>query len=371
MKYCISQREENIKALAQKIAKEKVISQRELLDETKDFPYEIVKEIADTGMFKLFIPQAYGGEGGGDAELCIVVEELGKACASIATTYAASALAATPIILFGSEKQKMKYLSKIAQGNLASFCLTEPSAGSDAGGIQTRAIKENDSYVLNGAKQWITNGGEAEVYVVFAATNPSKGARGLSAFIVEKGTPGMSFGKIEDKLGIRASCTREIIFENCKIPTENIIGKEGIGFIVAMRTFDHTRPGVGALAVGIAQGALDELISYAKQVKAPLSLFEQIAELYTKVEAARALVYAVARYADSGAKDVSVYSSMSKLFPSDIAMEVTSKVVEIMGIAGCRKKYSVEKMMRDAKITQIYEGTNEIQKSIIANAISK
>ncbi|MDD2889234.1 MAG: acyl-CoA dehydrogenase family protein [bacterium] len=371
MNYCISEREEHVKATAQKIAKEKIIPQRELLDEKKEFPYEIVKELTNTGMFRLFIPKAYGGDGGGDTELCIIVEEIGKACAAVATTYAASALAATPIILFGSENQKMKYLSKIAKGSLASFCLTEPSAGSDAGGIQTRAIKENDSYIINGAKQWITNGGEAEVYVVFAATNPSRGARGLSAFIVEKGTPGISFGKIEDKLGIRASCTREVIFENCKVPAENLIGKEGVGFIVAMRTFDHTRPGVGALAVGIAQGALDELIAYAKQIKAPLSLFEQIAELYTKVEAARALVYSTARYLDSGAKDVSMYSSMSKLFPSEVAMEVTSKVIELFGIFGCRRKYAVEKIMRDAKITQIYEGTNEIQKLIIANAIAK
>lgn len=371
MNYCLSDREKELKTIAEKIAREKIIPKRELLDEEKIFPMEIVKELADAGMCKLFIPKPYGGEGGGDAELCIVVEELGKACAAVATTYAANALAATPIILFGNEEQKTKYLSQIAQGKLASFALTEPDAGSDAGGIKTKAIKEGDYYIINGTKQWITNGGEAEIYVVAALSNPARGARGVSAFIVEKGTPGMTFGKIEDKLGIRASCTREIIFEDCKIPAGNLLGKEGIGFVVVMKTFDHTRPGVGALAVGIAQAALEQLTDYAKQNKAGLSLFEELSELYTKVEAARALVYSAARYTDSGEKDVSKYSAMSKLFASDVAMEVTSKVIELFGIAGCRQKQAVEKMMRDAKITQIYEGTNEIQKLVIANTLTK
>lgn len=371
MDYCLSEREQKIRAVAKKIAQEHIIPKRESLDEEKTFPSEIVKELADAELFKSFIPKPYGGDGGGDVELCIIVEELGKACAAVATTYAASALAATPIILFGNEEQKTKYLSQIAKGKLASFALTEPDAGSDAGGIQTKAVKQDDFYVINGTKQWITNGGEAEVYVVFAATNPARGARGLSAFIVEKETPGMTFGKTEDKLGIRASCTREIIFEDCKVPAKNLLGKEGIGFIIAMRTFEHTRPGVGALAVGIAQAAIDELLNYAKQNKAGLPVFEKAAELYAKVEAARALVYSTARYIDSGAKDVSMYAAISKLFPSDVAMEVTSKVVELFGIAGCMQRQAVEKMMRDAKITQIYEGTNEIQKLVIANALTR
>lgn len=368
MDYFTSDTQCNLKKIVSQIAQEMIIPHRAELDKEDKFPREILDELARTNMFKTFIPPEYGGTATGIMDLCIVVEELARACAGVGTAYAATALAATPIILFGNEVQKSKYLSRIANGTLASFALTESEAGSDAGSVKTRAVKEGEFYILNGTKQWITNGGEAEICSVFVSTNPERGPRGLSVIIVEKGIPGFSIGKIEDKLGIRASNTAELLFEDCKVPVSNLLGREGAGFLVAMRTFDYTRPGVGALAVGVAQGAIDELIRYKDLIDFEHSQFT-IAELCTKVEAARALVYAVARYADSGAKDVSKWSAMAKLFASDVAMEVTTKAVEIFELAGCTGKYPVEKMMRDAKITQIYEGTNEIQKSVIAREL--
>jgi butyryl-CoA dehydrogenase len=282
-------------------------------------------------------------------------------------------------LLFGTEEQKQKYVPDIAAGKkLAAFALTEANAGSDASGIQTMAVKDGDYYILNGTKQWITNGGEADVYVVLAVTNRSKGNRGFSAFIVEKDTPGLSFGKKEKKLGIRASATREVIFTDCRIPKENILAKEGMGFIVAMKNFDRTRPGIGAQAVGIAQGALDYAASYAHQryqFGQPISSFQAIqhmlADMATQTEAARALVYATARMIDAGAKDFSKESSMAKVFASDVAMKVTTDAVQILGGYGYMRDYPVEKMMRDAKITQIYEGTNQIQRNIIALELIK
>lgn len=378
MDYFLTEEQRRFKELAAQVARDKIASQRRELDAKEDFPHEIFQELVKLEMCKIFIPKEYGGLGLGTFELCLVVEELAKVCAGIATTYAANALAATPIILFGNEEQKSKYLPRIANGTLASFALTEPEAGSDAGSVQTRAVKDGDFYILNGTKQWITNGGEAEIYSVVASTNPERGARGISVFVVEKDTPGFSMGKLEDKLGIRASHTRELLFEDCRIPAANLLGKERLGFIVAMRTFDLTRPGVGALAVGIAQGALDEAINYAKNpdpdgrkvVSLETAQF-RLAELSTKVEAARSLVYQVAKYVDSGAKDCSSYSAMAKLFSSDVAMEVTTNVVEMFGNMGGLKNYPAEKMFRDAKITQIYEGTNEIQKSVIASKLAK
>ncbi|MCK4353416.1 acyl-CoA dehydrogenase family protein [candidate division WOR-3 bacterium] len=378
MDYFISDEQRMIKDLASKIAKEKILPQRKELDEKEGFSHSIIQELAKSNMFKIFIPKQYDGLGMGTLGFCLVIEELSKVCAGVATTYAATALAVAPIILFGNEQQKSKYLKRVAHGTLTAFGLTEPEAGSDVGAVQTKAVKDGDFYTLNGTKQWITNGGEAEIYVIIASTNPERGARGLSAFIIEKGTPGFSFGKLEDKLGIRASCTRELIFEDCKIPASNLLSKEGLGFIIALRTFDQTRPGVGALSVGVAQGALDEAINYAKthkQFGKPIISLEwvqsMIAELATKVEAARALVYSVARHIDSGAKPISNYSAMSKLFASDVAVEVTNKVLQIFGEFGGTKDYPVEKMFRDAKITQIYEGTNEIQKLVIASSLAK
>jgi alkylation response protein AidB-like acyl-CoA dehydrogenase len=379
MDYFLTDEQKMIVKVAGDIARDKILPVRQELDEKEEFPWDALKALAKAGMFAAFIPEEYGGAGMGNLELCLITEELAKVCGGVATSYAASALGAEPIMLFGSEEQKRKYLPPIASGEkLAAFALTEPEAGSDVGGVKTRAVRDGAYYILNGTKQWITNGGEAEIYSVITSTDPARGPRGLSAFIVEKETPGFSFGKKENKLGIRATATRELIFEDAKVPAANLIGKEGFGFLVAMRTFDHTRPGVGALALGIAQGALDEAAKYAKtrvQFDKRISSFQGIqfmlAEMATKVEAARALVYSVARYVDSGAKGISKYSAMAKLFASDVAMEVTTKAVQIFGGYGYMKDYPVEKMMRDAKITQIYEGTNEIQKLVIGTTIAK
>ena len=261
---------------------------------------------------------------------------------------------------------------------LAAFALTEANAGSDAGALETAAVLDGDEYVLNGTKQWITNGGEAEIYSVVARTKKGVGIRGISAFIVEKGTPGFTFGKKENKMGIRASTTRELIFQDCRIPKENLLGQEGRGFMVAMKTFDHSRPGVAAQAVGIAQGALDEAVKYARhreQFGQPIASFQgmqfMLADMATQVEAARAIVYHAARVVDSGSKDLAKISAMAKLFASDMAMSVTTDAVQVLGGYGYMKEYPVEKMMRDAKITQIYEGTNQIQRAVIASQIIK
>jgi len=379
MDYFLSDTQREIRVLTEKIAREKVLPARADLDEKEEFPTEILKVLAEVGLFGVYVPEEYGGLGGGVLELCLVTEELSRVCSGVAVSYAASALGCYPILLFGSEEQKKRFIPEIASGEkLAAFGLTEPNAGSDAGGIQTTAQWNGHEYVLNGTKQWITNGGEAHIYTIIAMTDRSKGARGASAFIVEKGTPGFSFGKKEKKLGIRASATRELIFEDCRIPKEQLLGKEGLGFIVAMKTVDNSRPGIGAQAVGIAQGALDEAIAYARQrvqfnqaIVSFQAIQHMLADMATQVEAARALVYAVARYVDTGPKNISKESSMAKLFASDMAMKVCTDAVQILGGYGYMRDYPVEKMMRDAKITQIYEGTNQIQRNVIALQLIK
>jgi alkylation response protein AidB-like acyl-CoA dehydrogenase len=374
MDYLLTEEQIMIRDLARQIAVEKIVPVRAELDEQNKFPWDIMKAMAQADLFGLFIPEEYGGLGKKSLELCIAVEELSKACLGVSTSFAANALGTYPILLYGSEAQKKKYLPDIASGKrLVAFGLTEANAGSDAGGTQTTAKLDGNEYVLNGTKQWITNGGEAEIYTVIAITDRSKGPRGASAFIVEKGTPGFTFGKKENKMGIRASSTTELIFNNCRIPKENLIAKEGLGFIVAMKTLDSSRTGVGAQGVGVAQGAIDEAIKFAKQrvqFGQPITSFQAIqhmlADMQTQTEAARALVYTVSRFIDSGAKDVSRASAMAKLFATDTAMKVTTDAVQVMGGSGYMKEYPVEKMMRDAKILQIYEGTNQIQRNVIA-----
>ena len=379
MDYFLTEEQIMIRDLARQIAEDKILPVRAELDEKEEFPWDIMKTLAQSDFFGLFVPEEYGGMGKGCFELVIAVEELSRVCLGVSTTYAANALGTYPILLYGSEEQKKKYLPGIASGKkLVAFALTEASAGSDAAGVQTTAKLEGNKYVLNGVKQWITNGGEAEIYTVIAMTDKSKGPRGASAFILEKGTPGFSFGKKENKMGIRASATRELIFENCRIPKENIISREGMGFIVAMRTLDSSRTGVGAQGVGVAHGAFEAARDYAKerqQFGQPVISFQAIqhilADMATQIEAARALVYSVARYIDSGAKDVSKESAMAKLFATDVAMKVTVDAVQVMGGAGYMREYPVEKMMRDAKILQIYEGTNQIQRNVIGQALIK
>jgi len=379
MDYFLTDEQKMIVDLARKIAEEKVVPVRAELDEKEEFPWKIMEDLAKADLFGIYIPEKYGGFGGGCFENCLAVEQLGRACIGVATTFAASGLGAFPILFFGSEEQKQKYLPEIASGRkLAAFGLTEAGAGSDAGGIRTTATKDGDDYILNGTKQWITSGGEAEIYTIIALTDREKGARGASAFIVEKGEAGFSFGKKEKKMGLRASSTRELIFDHCRIPKGRLIGREGMGFIVAMKTLDLARPGIGSLSVGLAQGALDAAVQYAKervQFGHPIISFQAVqhmlADMATQTEAGRALVYAVARYIDSNPKDISKVSAMAKLFPSDAAMQVTTDAVQIFGGYGYMKDYPVEKMMRDAKILQIYEGTNQIQRSVIGQALNK
>jgi alkylation response protein AidB-like acyl-CoA dehydrogenase len=377
--YFLTEEQQMIKEIAAKIATEKVRPVRAELDEAEEFPWDIMKILAQSDLFGVYLPEEYGGLGGGVMENCLAIEELGRACIGVATTYAASGLGAYPILLHGSEEQKEKYLPIIASGEkLAAFAVTESGAGSDAGGIQTTAKRDGDFYLLNGTKQWITNGGEAEIYTVVAITDREKGARGASAFIVEKGDPGFSFGKKEKKMGICASATRELLFNDCKIPADRLISREGMGFIVTMKTFDVSRPGIGALAVGLSQGALDISVEYARkrvQFGKPIISFQAVqhmlADMATETEAARALVYGVAKYIDSGGKDISKLSAMAKLFPTDVAMRVTTNAVQVLGGYGYMRDYPVEKMMRDAKILQIYEGTNQIQRNVIGQELNK
>jgi len=374
MKYLLTEEQKMIVDICRQIVKDRIIPVRAEMDEKEIFPWEIIKEIAKSDLFRLFVPEEYEGMGTGIFEICLATEELSRGDLSVAASYAASGLGLIPILLAGNEEQKKKYLPQLASGEkLAAFGLTEAEAGSDAGSIRTTASRDGDFYILNGTKQWITNGGEADIYSIFAMTNPEKGVRGASAIIVEKGTDGFEFGKREDKLGIRASATRELIFTNCRVPKENILGSEGMGFIIAMKTFDQSRPAVGAQAVGVAQAALEEALNYSKvrkQFGTAISSFQAIqhmlADMAINIEAARALVYHAAKVIDSGEKNVTRISSMSKIFASDMAMKVTTDAIQIFGGYGFMKEYPVEKMMRDAKITQIYEGTNQILRNVIA-----
>jgi butyryl-CoA dehydrogenase len=379
MEYGFTDEQKEIVELTRKIAKDKILPVRAELDETETFPWDIMNVLAEAGLFGIYIPEQYGGLDFGNYENCLAVEELSRYCIGVSVSFAASGLGCYPILLYGSEEQKKKYLPLIASGKkLAAFGITESSAGSDAASIRMTAVKEGNEYVLNGVKQWITNGGEAEIYSVIAITNKSKGPRGASAFIVEKDTPGFTFGKKEKKLGIRASATRELVFEDCRIPAENLIAKEGMGFIVAMKTFDQTRPGIAAQGVGLAQGALDAAVEYAREretfgkpIISHQAVQHMLADMATQIEAARALMYLSARTADARSKDLPKVSAMSKLFSTDVAMKVTTDVVQIFGGYGYMRDYPVEKMMRDAKILQIYEGTNQIQRNVIGQYLIK
>ena len=379
MDYFLSEEQKTIKSLARRIAEERILPVRAELDEAEEFPWAIVKDLADADMFRVFVPEEYEGLGGGCLELCLVVEELSRVCSAVAVSYAASALGCFTLMEYGTEEQQRKYLPDIANGKkLSAFAITEPTAGSDASNIKTTAEKVEGGYLLNGTKQFITNGGEAEIYTVIALTDKTRGARGASAILVEKGTEGFSFGKKEKKMGIRASATRELVFRNCLVPEENLIGKPGLGFIQAMRLFDKSRPGIGAQAVGLAQGALEAAVDYAQQriqFEHPIISIgvvqDMLADMAIHVEAARALVYAAARMVDSGSKKVTEGSAMSKVFASDTAMKVTTDAVQICGGIGYMRDFPVEKMMRDAKILQIYEGTNQILRNAIAIELRK
>jgi alkylation response protein AidB-like acyl-CoA dehydrogenase len=402
MDYELSEQQLEIRNLAYQVAVRDIKPVREKHDNDETFPWDVVKKMAAADLYGVYLPEAYGGLGGGLIEQALVIEQFSRACGGIALCFAATGLGALPIMLLGNAEQREKYIPDLAAGKkLAAFSITEPGAGSDATATKCTAKLDGEHYVLNGTKSYVSNGEVAETYVVFASTNPTRGARGISAFIVEKGTPGFGFGKKEHKMGIRANPTYELVFQNCRVPKKNLLYKEGYGLFTAQTTFDCSRPGVAAQALGIAQGAMDETVAYIRQRKQfgqPISSFQAIqhmmADNATQIEASRALLYATARAIDKAMlpvytkaiadkaivydvmdkMDVRRYtkeSAMSKYYCSDVAMKVTTDCVQMCGGIGYMRDFPVEKYMRDAKITQIYEGTNQIQRNEIAAMMIK
>ena len=376
MNFGLTREQELVRQMVREFAVNEVKPIAAEIDETERFPMENVKKMAELGMMGIPFPKELGGDGGDVLSYIISVEELSKVCGTTGVIVSAhTSLCASLIYENGTPAQKEKYLVPLAKGEkIGAFGLTEPGAGTDAAGQQTTAVLDGDNYILNGSKIFITNGGVAETFIVFAMTDKSQGTRGISAFIVEKGFPGFSIGKKEDKLGIRASSTTELIFENCIVPKENLIGKEGKGFGIAMKTLDGGRIGIAAQALGIAEGAYEETIKYMKERKQfgrSLSAFQglqwMIAEMETKIEAAKLLVYKAA-WLKQNKLPYSVDAAKAKLFAAEVAMDVTTKAVQLHGGYGYTKEYPVERMMRDAKITEIYEGTSEVQKMVIAGA---
>lgn len=345
-------------------------------DQSHEFAVDVMTKAFEAGFLTCNIPDAYGGGGLSCFELALLSEELAAGCAGLFTSMMACSLATTPIVLYGTEEQKKRFLTPFSKSmTLAAFCLTERESGSDAGSIKTRAVKVGDDYVLNGAKCFITNGGVAGLYVVFANSAPSKGARGMSAFIVPRETPGIVIGKVEDKMGQRASNTTEVYFEDVKVPAANLLGRERLGFVIAMKTFDITRASVGAAAVGVAKSALEYSISYSKTRRAfgkSLALYQatqfKIAQMAMEIQAARHLVWHAAWLADQGLPN-GAESAMAKCFASDVSVRAADEAIQIHGGYGYMRDYPVEKLLRDAKLLQIYEGTNEIQRLVIAHEV--
>ncbi len=379
MDYFLSEEQQMIVDVARQITDERIIPNRAELDETHEFPRDILNEMAQADLFGVPIPGAYGGFGGGCFDIVLILEQLSRGCVGIGTAFAANFLGAYPIIISGSEEMKQNYLPAIASGEkFAAFGLTEANAGSDASGIQTTAVLDGDEWVINGTKQWITNGDEAQVYSIVAITDRSRGPRGASMFVIEEGDPGFSCGPKEKKMGIRASSTTELMFKDCRIPKERLIGRQGTGFITVMKTLDLSRPGIAALGIGLSQGALDEAARYAKQRNQfgkPIISFQAVqhllADMAIGTESARSLVYGAAKHIQAHPKDMSKVSSMCKVYATDVAMKVTTDAVQVMGGYGYMCEYPVEKMMRDAKILQIYEGTNQIQRNVIGQELNK
>ncbi len=374
--FSLTEEQKALQEMAREFAEKEMKPNAAKYDKGDEFSEDVMKKAFEVGFLTCTVPSEYGGGGMNDLDTVIISEELAAGCAGMYTTMMVNALAYTPIILFGTDEQKKKFLTpQTEKMSFASFCLTEREAGSDAGSMKTRAKKVGKEYIINGSKCFISNGGIASLYVVFANSNPEKGMRGLSAFIVPRETPGVIIGKEEDKMGHRASNTVELTFEDVKIPEENLLGKEGIGFIVAMRTLDKTRAPVGAAGVGVARAALEYAIDYAKnrrQFGKPIALFQntafKIAQMAMEINAARHLVWHAAWLMDEGVP-CGKESAMAKAFGSDVAMKVTTECVQILGGYGYMKDYPMEKLMRDAKLLQIYEGTNEIQRLVISREI--
>lgn len=379
MNFTLTKEQELVRQMVRDFAVNEVKPIAAEIDVTERFPMENVKKMGELGMMGIPFPTEFGGAGGDVLSYILAVEELSKVCATTGVILSAhTSLCASLINENGTPEQKEKYLRDLCTGNkIGAFGLTEPGAGTDAAGQQTTAVLDGDNYILNGSKIFITNGGVADTFIIFAMTDKSKGTKGISAFIVEKGFLGFSIGKKEDKLGIRASSTTELIFENCVVPKENLIGREGKGFGIAMKTLDGGRIGIAAQALGIAEGALEEAIKYMKERKQfgrPISAFQglqwMVAEMSTKIEAARFLVYKAA-WLKENKQPYSVDAARAKLYAAEVAMDVTTKAVQLFGGYGYTKEYPMERMMRDAKITEIYEGTSEVQKMVISGSLLK
>jgi alkylation response protein AidB-like acyl-CoA dehydrogenase len=373
-----SDEEAMILDVVRQLVRERVEPRAAEIDAKAEFPWDIKQLFAENDLLGIPFPSEYGGLGGSFVTYVKVVEEVSKACASSALIIAVQELGALPILIGGSEEQKRRWIPDLASGaKIAAYALTEPGSGSDAAGsMRTKARRDGEHYVLDGSKIWITNGSVADIVTVFAVTDPAKGPNGISAFVVEQGTPGFTVGKLEKKMGIRGSPTVELAFENCRVPAANMLGDEGVGFKIAMKVLDKSRPGIAAQALGIAQGALDYATEYTKQRVAfgkPISqqqgLQFMLADMKTEVEAARLLLYEAARKCDENAPDVTTWAAMAKLKCGDVAMSVTTDAVQLLGGYGYSTEYPVERMMRDAKITQIYEGTQQIQRIVIARSM--
>jgi acyl-CoA dehydrogenase len=374
--YTLSEEQTALRDMAREFARDEMRPVAAFYDQNHEFAHDVMKKAFAAGFLTCNIPDAYGGGGLSSLDLAILSEELAWGCAGLFTSMMACSLATTPIVLFGSEEQKKTFLGAMCRTyTLGAYALTEREAGSDAGAVRTKAVKDGNEYVLNGAKCFITNGGVAGLYTVFANTAPHKGARGISAFIVPRDTPGLSVGKVEDKMGQRASNTAEVYFEDVRVPAANLLGREGLGFIIAMKTFDVTRASVGSAALGIARAALEHSVAYAKIRKTfgkPIALLQatqmKIAQMAMELEAARHLVWHAAWLSDQG-KPNGKESAMAKCFASDIAVAAANEAIQIHGGYGYMRDYPVEKLWRDAKLLQIYEGTNEIQRLVIAHEV--
>jgi alkylation response protein AidB-like acyl-CoA dehydrogenase len=382
--FALSDEHEALRAAVRELADDKIAPRAAEVDASSEFPWDVHEALAKAELTAVHIPQEYGGQGADAIATAIVIEEVARACASSSLIPAVNKLGTVPLLLAGSEEIKHRYLPQVARGEaMFSYALSEPDAGSDAAGMKARAVRDGDHFVLNGTKRWITNAGVSACYTVMAVTDATAGASGISAFVVEKDDPGFSFGAPERKLGIKGSPTRELYFDNCAIPADRMIGGEGDGFKIALATLDHTRITIAAQALGIAQGALDYATSYVKerqQFGKPVAEFQgvqfMLADAAMKVAAARQLTYAAAARSEramSGERvaDLTFMSSACKCFASDVAMEVTTDAVQLLGGYGYVKDYPVERMMRDAKITQIYEGTNQIQRVVMARQLLK
>jgi alkylation response protein AidB-like acyl-CoA dehydrogenase len=380
MKDLLSEQNIDYMERAREVAEKYVRPVAAELDRTGEYGWDILEALKSAGLTGIWIPKEYGGDDAGVLNLCLIVEQLSRACGGVGVSYAVNALGSFPIILGGTDKQKEKYLPPIAAGeSLIAFGLSEKASGSDAGSLRTTAIPDGDDYILNGHKKWTTNGGMASVFTIYALTDPDRGMRGISAFIVEKDTPGFTVGKREDTMGIRTASVNELDFVDCRVAASQLLGdREGGGFRNAMMTLDRARPGVAAQALGLAQGAFEWALRYTSErrqfgqtVMSHQAVQFMLADMATQIEAARQLVYASARLIDSGAKNVNKMAAMGKVFATDTAMKVTTDAVQLFGGYGYCKDYPIEKYMRDAKITQIYEGTNQVQRLVIGRALTR